>query len=256
MDKRLAIKIFSELLKELNLNPKQLSDSLGKERPQWAYDILNENKKVGISKNIAEQICAKFPQINKSWLLTGEGSMLKSDNASNKDPNEVFLTTNSGTKYYELSNGYYKMRVPLVPYNAYGRYISGTNEAIPMDRDEWEEVDFVVDRISHGRYLAFEIKGDSMDDDSRRSFVQGDVVLARELDRTHWMNKLHYRDYPYWIVVTDDTILCKQIIDHNIETGMITFHSLNPSREYSDFMMHVDEIRQLFNIIARTSTSF
>ena len=76
MNKGKAIKVFNELLKELGMNPKQLSESLGKERPQWAYGILNENKNVGISKNIAELVCEKFPQINKSWLLTGEGDML------------------------------------------------------------------------------------------------------------------------------------------------------------------------------------
>lgn len=84
MDKSKAIKRFNELLKELGMNPKQLSDSLGKDRPQWAYDILNENKNVGISKNIAELVCEKFPQINKSWLLTGEGKMLLANNNPQK----------------------------------------------------------------------------------------------------------------------------------------------------------------------------
>ena len=84
MDKGKVIKRFNELLKELGMNPKQLSDSLGKDRPQWAYDILNENKNVGISKNIAELVCEKFPQINKSWLLTGEGKMLLANNNPQK----------------------------------------------------------------------------------------------------------------------------------------------------------------------------
>ncbi|WP_255299405.1 helix-turn-helix transcriptional regulator [Bacteroides sp. KFT8] len=85
MDKDKAIKVFNELLKELRMNPKQLSDSLGKERPQWAYDILNENKNVGISKNAAKLICSKYPQINESWLLTGEGEMLIGENTASQD---------------------------------------------------------------------------------------------------------------------------------------------------------------------------
>lgn len=93
MKKELAIKIFNELLEELEMNPKQLSDSLGKDRPQWAYDILNEKVKVGISKNIAELICEKYPHINKSWLLTGEGDMLNPDQQSSGEnvnyPNEA-----------------------------------------------------------------------------------------------------------------------------------------------------------------------
>ena len=58
------------------MSVKQFSDSLGKERPQWAYDVLNPEKKVGISKNIADLISEHYPQFNKAWLLTGEGDML------------------------------------------------------------------------------------------------------------------------------------------------------------------------------------
>lgn len=56
MEKKIAIKIFKELLNELKMNPKQLSEAIGKNRPQWAYDVLNEEKNVGISKNVAELI--------------------------------------------------------------------------------------------------------------------------------------------------------------------------------------------------------
>lgn len=76
MEKEITIKIFKELLDALKMNPKQLSEAIGKDRPQWAYDVLNEEKNVGISKNVAELICTKFPQINKSYLLTGEGKLL------------------------------------------------------------------------------------------------------------------------------------------------------------------------------------
>ena len=78
MEKDLSIKILQRVLDYLNMNPKQLSDKIGKDRPQWAYDVLNPNKKVGISKDISERICNAFPDISRSWLLTGEGEMLSS----------------------------------------------------------------------------------------------------------------------------------------------------------------------------------
>lgn len=82
MQKETAVKILNDILKHLGMSVKQFSDSLGKERPQWAYDVLNPEKKVGISKNIADLIIEHYPQFNKSWLLTGEGEMLSKDGAS------------------------------------------------------------------------------------------------------------------------------------------------------------------------------
>lgn len=86
MQKETAVKILNDILKHLGMSVKQFSDSLGKERPQWAYDVLNPEKKVGISKNIADLIIEHYPQFNKSWLLTGEGEMLsnKVENEQNK----------------------------------------------------------------------------------------------------------------------------------------------------------------------------
>ncbi|WP_303883929.1 hypothetical protein [Dysgonomonas mossii] len=95
-----------------------------------------------------------------------------------------------------------------------------------------------------------------MDDDSKRSLSHGDVVNARELGYEHWKSKLHTKQYPNWIIVTDTTILCKQIIDQNVETGEITCHSLNPSPEYTDFTINLNDVRKLFNIVQKVSNSF
>lgn len=203
---------------------------------------------------------------NEKWLLTGNGEMLKqSETSSSTQPdasyikalgNEVYTETGSGVKYFELSDNKFRMRVPLVPFNAYARYANEACSTIEQEKEEWDEVEFIVDKIGHGNYMAFEIKGDSMDDDSRRSFVQGDIVLARELDKIHWKDGLRYEKYPFWIIVLEGTILCKQIIDQNIETGDITCHSLNPSPEYSDFTINLQQVFRIFNIIQKTTTIF
>lgn len=254
MEKKIAIKIFKELLEVLKMNPNQLSETIGKNRPQWAYDILNEEKNVGISKNIAELICVKFPQINKSYLLTGEGSLLV------KEPNAVevpienegtfFTETHNGTKFYELPNGKYRMEVSLVPWCAYGRFANECGTLEP-DKEEWGKESFQTDKIAHGHYLAFEVKGDSMDDGTRSSFEEGDIVLVRELDRIHWKDGIRFKEYPYWVVVFDSSIRIKQMVNQDMTNGKITFHSLNPSPEYSDFDLDMDEIRALYYVLQK-----
>lgn len=255
MKKEISIKIFNELLEKLGMNPNQLSDALGKDRSQWAYDILNENKKVGISKNIAELICEKFPQINKSYLLTGEGSIDKEE--SNvveiklpEQSGDLYTETNNGVKFYEMPDGNYRMEVNLVPWAAYGRFANECNTLEP-DNEEWEKESFYTDKIVHGRYLAFMVKGDSMDDGTRSSFEEGDRVLVRELDRIHWKEGLRFKERPYWVVVFGSSVLIKQIIAQDLETGKITFHSLNPSPEYSDFTLEMDEIRALYYVLQK-----
>ena len=212
---------------------------------------------------------------NEEWLLEGVGNMLTSYHQEKENiieitaddirseatsirtqGKDIYLETSSGIKYFELSDNKYRMRVPLVPFNAYARYICEACDTIQQEREEWDEVEFIVDKIGHGNYMAFEIKGDSMNDDSRRSFIQGDLVLARELDKVHWKDGIRYNQYPFWIIVLNNTILCKEIINHNIETGDITCHSLNPSPEYADFTVNLGEVCRLFNIVQRTSTAF
>ena len=73
MEKQRTIEIVNELLGELKINGSQLSKSLGINRPQWIYDVLNPGKKVGLSKDKVELICNVYPQISKAYLLTGNG---------------------------------------------------------------------------------------------------------------------------------------------------------------------------------------
>ncbi len=43
------------------------------------YQIKRGNN--GISRDVAERVVAKFPDISKAWLLTGEGNMFASDSS-------------------------------------------------------------------------------------------------------------------------------------------------------------------------------
>lgn len=201
--------------------------------------------------NIA--ILANYFGVNEEWLFSGTGDM----NASKKEVtvSEPFLITKAGTKYYQMENGKYRMRVPFIPTKAYAKYVDEIRDA-DFAVTNFEEFDFIVDQIGHGRYYAFEIKGDSMDDDSKRSISNGDIVLARELSPEYWKEKLRTEDFPNWIIVLDNTILCKQIVAQNIEKRNITCHSLNPSPEYADFSLNLNDVRQLCNIVQRVSSSF
>ena len=68
--------VIIKLLDYSKLNVKQFSEKLGMRRAQAIYDIVSGKTK-RISDNLANKIISVFPEINKAWLFTGEGEMLR-----------------------------------------------------------------------------------------------------------------------------------------------------------------------------------
>ena len=125
---------------------------------------------------------------NQAWLLTGEGSMFGNQTMDAiaemcGEKAEFVLENSNGARFYRADNRLL-MTVKLVPFNAYARFIDPLGD-LEAEREEWEEETFEVPNVVHGKYLAFQVKGDSMDDGTRASFEEGDRVLVRQLYRQY-----------------------------------------------------------------------
>lgn len=99
------------------------------------------------------------------------------------------------------------------------------------------------DKEYKGKYLAFEVDGDSMEPD----YNVGDIVICREVQRSLWQYKLHYKDYDFVIAHGTQGIMLKEIRDHNPETGEIVCHSLNENNK--DFTLNLKEVAFLYNVV-------
>lgn len=77
MTKENTIRVIQEILVYTGKNAKQFSDSIGKDRPQWLYDVMNPEKVTGLSSRMVDMICETYPEFSRSYLLTGEGTLLK-----------------------------------------------------------------------------------------------------------------------------------------------------------------------------------
>lgn len=66
---------------------------IGLKRSENLYQIKKGNH--GISKELARVITEKYPAISKSWLLTGEGSMLK-------DGSDIWGQPKKGVPFYNV----------------------------------------------------------------------------------------------------------------------------------------------------------
>ena len=183
-------------------------------------------------------------------VLFGESEKVNPEAVEVKEPFEKYvIETKNGAEVESLPDGKYLMKVKLVPVKAYARYVSEVDDAIEVDG--YDHVYFTVDHVPKGKYRAFEIKGDSMDNGQINDTPEKARVLARELQRHHWRDG--FRDAKYgWIIVTRNNIVFKDIVNQDLLQGTITCHSRNTSPEYSDFNLSLDDdVRQIWKVIKR-----
>lgn len=100
MEKQRAIEIVTEVLNYTKMNAKQLSEAIGCAGAGWLYEVLNPNRPNGLSKSKAGEIVAAFPEISLSYLLTGEGTLIKTDKAENiqQNINSSHITQNGNVE--------------------------------------------------------------------------------------------------------------------------------------------------------------
>ena len=219
----------NKVLEELNLKAPTFAESIGV-KYQRIFD-LQKGKVKKISSSLANDIISKYGQFNLTWLLTGEGEML---NTPNQLSDEASLIDEPII-----------LRVPLVSQYAQAGYLCGYADAAYMAT--LPTIPYIVDHEAQGHYVAFEVKGDSMNDGTEDAILEGDRLLCREIQPHLWVDsKLHIRKWDFVIVHTEG-ILVKRIIDHNVENHTITIHSLNSM--YPDKVINLADVKQIFNVI-------
>lgn len=213
---------------EEGLNKNSFSKAIGISNNVTITRIINEKRSP--SKSTCEKIVAAFPKYNLTWLLTGEGNMLTD------------ITSLNEASFIDKP---IILHVPLVSQYAQAGYLSGYADEAYMAA--LPTIPYIVDHEAQGHYVAFEVKGDSMNDGTEDSILEGDRLLCREIMPHLWANsKLHIRKWDFVIVHTEG-ILVKRIIDHDVENHTITIHSLNSL--YPDKVINLADVKQIFNVI-------
>ena len=213
-------------VKDTGLNGAEIGRRIPELSSQKLYNLRNERNGITLENIIS--FTREFPKYSLIWILNEKGSMI---NSFSKNEAEI-----APTSY---------MQVPMVPVFAQAGFLTGYGDQVYMD--ELPSVFWEVDKQHKGNYVCFEVKGDSMDDESARSILEGDKILGREVQRHHWINKLHINKWNYIIVHKEEGIVVKKIVEHNVEKGIIKCHSLNPF--YDDFELNLNDVIALFNVV-------
>ncbi|WP_231464784.1 hypothetical protein [Pedobacter sp. Leaf132] len=213
-----------------------------------------------IKPSFLEKILNTFPDLNGPFLIDGFGAMLKPNDEFKNPRHEAMpirLHPNkededeTDKKFLYAADGTMGMKVKVVPAKAYAGYLRGFADAEYYD--DFEYVVIAVEQEHRGTYLGFEVRGDSMvcldsEELAEQSIFPGRIAIGRDLPRHQWVYKLHTHNYDNWIIVhKTEGILIKQIINHDVEDGIIKIHSLNPN--YEDEELYLDEVEQIFSVV-------
>ncbi|MCY4781414.1 hypothetical protein ORI89_17275 [Sphingobacterium sp. UT-1RO-CII-1] len=241
---------FKDFLSSRKIGASKAAEILGVSR-QTVYQYFKSNS---LERETVSNILSKFDTNEQEVFGTGDDpAPIKriNQNARELGPADIY-EEDGDNKFIEISPGRYRMGVELVPVYAQAGYLTGYADKEYVD--ELPKHYITVDRYVRGKYRAFEISGDSMDNgDIKEAMPDGTIATGREVKRDLWQAKLHNHQWPNWIFVhRTEGIVAKQIAKQCLETGCITLRSLNPNKEtYPDFDVHIDDIMQIYNVVKR-----
>lgn len=225
---------FYEVRDALNLTDYKIQTSV-EGITKSMLDKLRQGIVTEVSIKILKPFIEAYPQVNVNYILTGSGSMFIQEQETQQEIKSNVQPLN--TEMY--------MHVPLVNQYAYGGYLNGYQDNTYMD--SLPTIPFIVDHEGRGNYIVFEVKGDSMNDGTEEGYLEGDRLLCREIPSHLWVDsKLHIKKWDF-VIVHEDGIIVKRIVDHDVDNHTITVHSLNDF--YPDRVIDLSEVRQIFNVV-------
>ena len=184
------------IIEREGMNKNSFSNAIGISNNVTITRIINEHRTP--SRATCEKIVSAFPSYNLQWVLTGEGEMLNNSNPVPKYNEAVPIQQDV-------------VYIPLVNQFAYAGYLDGYSDCTYLE--QLPKVPFIVDHEGHGNYIAFEVKGDSMNNGTEESYLEGDRLYCREIQPHLWAtSKLHLRKWDF-VIVHEDGIVVKRIID-------------------------------------------
>lgn len=205
------------------LNWGEFSELVGYDRT-YVSRVLNEHEP--LTQEMLDKISIKLNETENVPHGTSES------NSQNGTPNQAKPVLHDAF-----------METHYVPRTSYAGYLRG--HADPVFIESLPTM-LVPKEFDKGHYLVFEVQGNSMDDGTQRAIMDGDKILAKELDKMHWKNKLYYNRNIFVIANKDEGIVVKQILSHDVDNGIIVCHSWND--EYEDFTIKLKNVYKLFYV--------
>ena len=175
------------------------------------------------SSEILTSILEIYPEISARWLMTGEGSMLKSDGYANQE-NEV-------RQHYVTSDPLLDYK-PRIPYEA----AAGTLSEVMGGVSQYHCEQLPIVQAFPKYDFTIIIKGNSM----TPQYEGGDEVACKRVDDTSFIQwgRTHVLDTAQGVVI-------KRLYDAGDSFRCVSYNS----DEYPDFLIHRSEVFGIFLIV-------
>ncbi len=202
-----------EIKKYLNLSSRAISQQIGIKGPQIFYDI--KAGKCGISKDLAMKIQETYFNINASWLITGEGEMLKNTSLDGPIPNN----NGKGVKYFDVD---FIAGFDIIINN------QQVNPAYYIDFKPYNKADYWVNVTGHSMAPLIS---------------HGDIIAIKKLN--DW--KTYYLPGEIYAIVTDEFRTIKKLRKGE-KDGEVLLVPENLA-EYDPKPISVDLIREVYQVL-------
>ena len=206
------IERFDKYMKTKGLNDNKVTNSLG-----LSIGTLGKSRKENrdLSEKNIEKILNFYTDLNRTWLLTGEGSM--------------FTTEPSLAGFNELEY----TRVPLLPISAQGGSLNDFVVSVSL-----QDCEKIISPIN-GADIAITISGDSMADE----YPNGSIVLAKRINERAFIDwgKVYVLDTCNGVVVKMLTPSEKEDCVHCV--------SINPNPIYAPFEVALNDIYGVYRVM-------
>lgn len=206
------IERFDKYMKTKGLNDNKVTNSLG-----LSIGTLGKSRKENrdLSEKNIEKILNFYTDLNRTWLLTGEGSM--------------FTTKPSLAGFNELEY----TRVPLLPISAQGGSLNDFVVSVSL-----QDCEKIISPIN-GADIAITISGDSMADE----YPNGSIVLAKRI------NERAFIDWgKVYVLDTCNGVVVKTLTPSEKE-DCVRCVSINPNPIYAPFEVALNDIYGVYRVM-------
>lgn len=210
------IERFDKYMEIKGLNDNKVTVQLG-----LSIGVLGKSRKEGrdLSDKVIEQILNFYTDLNRTWLLTGEGNMLKSDNDIKEEK-----------EYSPCEDVTF---VPLVPVASKGGNIDEYTSSVKLS-----DCEKILSPTPNAE-IAITIRGDSM----FPKYPNGTIAFIKEIDADLFI------EWGRVYVLNTVNGSVTKVLTPSKKKGYIRCESLNPDKKFAPFDVPMKSIKGIYKIL-------
>lgn len=180
-------------------------------------------------RSTIDKISNFFGDLNKNWLLTGEGEMLIGEYPTG---NDITIHKRDTGKKVNIKSEYITY---LLPMSAMGGSLTGFASPSVFLND-CETIISPIENVD----FAISVYGDSMSPE----YPSGSRILIKKINPNIFIDwgKTYVLDTPNGVIV-------KEVHECREKEGYIKCHSINPDPKFSDFDVPLSEVYGMYRVL-------